>query len=71
MENTLPPDLARRLANLVQRFHKGGKLTRTALLHNKFENELPPILSEQEAKGIQALCGSAIDEVLGILHSGR
>jgi hypothetical protein len=34
MESSLPPDLARKLlnkdlANLVQRVHKGGKLTRT------------------------------------------
>ena len=40
------------------------------LLRNKFENELPPVLSGLDATGIQEECRKAIDEVLGILHSG-
>ena len=40
------------------------------LLRNKFENELPPILSGLDATAIQEECRRAIDEVLGILHSG-
>lgn len=40
------------------------------LLRNKFENELPPILSGLDATGIQEECRKAIDEVLSILHSG-
>jgi len=39
-----------------------------ALLRNKFENELPPILSGLDATGIQEECRRAIDEVLAILH---
>ena len=42
----------------------------TALLRNKFENELPPILSGLDATGIQAECRRAIDEVLTLLHQG-
>ena len=42
----------------------------TALLRNKFENELPPILSGLDATGIQAECCRAIDEVLTLLHTG-
>ena len=45
MESSLPPDLARKLlnkdlANLVQRVHKGGKLTRAerAMLQNVASN---------------------------------
>jgi len=41
-----------------------------ALLRNKFESELPPILSGLDATGIQDECRKAIDEVLGILHEG-
>lgn len=41
----------------------------TSLLRNKFENELPPILSGHDATGIQAECRKAIDEVLNVLHS--
>ena len=41
----------------------------TSLLRNKFENELPPILSGHDAMGIQAECRRAIDEVLNVLHS--
>jgi phage terminase Nu1 subunit (DNA packaging protein) len=40
------------------------------LLRNKFENELPPILSGLDATRIQTECRKAIDEVLSILHSG-
>jgi hypothetical protein len=40
------------------------------LLRNKFENELPPILSGLDATAIQEESRRAIDEVLGILHSG-
>jgi phage terminase Nu1 subunit (DNA packaging protein) len=40
------------------------------LLRNKFENELPPILSGLDATAIQEECRRAIDEVLGVLHSG-
>ena len=42
----------------------------TALLRNKFESELPPILSGLDATGIQEECRKAIDEVLDILHEG-
>ena len=42
----------------------------TALLRNKFESELPPILSGLDATGIQEECRRAIDEVLTILHEG-
>ena len=41
----------------------------TALLRNKFENELPPILSGLDATAIQEECRNAIDEVLAILHT--
>lgn len=40
-----------------------------ALLRNKFESELPPVLSGLDAAGIQAECRKAIDEVLTLLHS--
>ncbi len=40
------------------------------LLRNKFENELPPILSGLDATAIQEECRRAIDEVLSVLHSG-
>ena len=40
------------------------------LLRNKFENELPPILSGLDATAIQEESRRAIDEVLGVLHSG-
>ena len=43
----------------------------TSLLRNKFDSELPPLLSGHDATGIQAECRKAIDEVLGILHSGQ
>jgi hypothetical protein len=39
------------------------------LLRNKFEMELPPILSGLDATGIQAECRRAIDEVLTMLHT--
>ena len=42
-----------------------------SLLRNKFENELPPILSGLDATGIQDECRKAIDEVLGILNAGE
>ena len=42
----------------------------TALLRNKFENELPPILSGLDATAIQEECRKAIDEVLSVLHAG-
>ena len=42
----------------------------TALLRNKFESELPPILSGLDATGIQEECRKAIDEVLTVLHEG-
>ena len=42
----------------------------TDLLRNKFETELPPILSGLDATGIQAECCRAMDEVLTILHTG-
>ena len=42
----------------------------TALLRNKFESELPPILSGLDATGIQEECRKAIDEVLTLLHEG-
>jgi transcriptional regulator with XRE-family HTH domain len=42
----------------------------TALLRNKFENELPPILSGLDATAIQEECRKAIDEVLSTLHQG-
>ena len=42
----------------------------TALLRNKFESELPPILSGLDATGIQEECRKAIDEVLTTLHEG-
>lgn len=42
----------------------------TSLLRNKFENELPPILSGLDATGIQQECRRAIDEVLSLLHAG-
>jgi len=41
-----------------------------SLLRNKFESELPPILSGLDAAGIQEESRKAIDEVLGILHAG-
>lgn len=41
-----------------------------ALLRNKFENELPPILSGLDATGIQEESRKAIDEVLAILYEG-
>lgn len=41
------------------------------LLRNKFEMELPPILSGLDATAIQEECRRAIDEVLTILHTGR
>lgn len=40
------------------------------LLRNKFEMELPPILSGLDATAIQEECRRAIDEVLTILHTG-
>ena len=40
------------------------------LLRNKFEMELPPILSGLDATAIQEECRKAIDEVLTILHTG-
>jgi len=40
-----------------------------ALLRNKFESELPPVLSGLDAAGIQAECRKAIDEVLTLLHN--
>jgi hypothetical protein len=40
------------------------------LLRNKFENELPPILSGLDATAIQEESRRAIDEVLSVLHSG-
>jgi hypothetical protein len=43
----------------------------TALLRNKFENELPPILSGLDATAIQEECRKAIDEVLSTLHQGH
>jgi transcriptional regulator with XRE-family HTH domain len=43
----------------------------TALLRNKFENELPPILSGLDATAIQEECRKAIDEVLRTLHQGH
>jgi hypothetical protein len=42
-----------------------------ALLRNKFESELPPILSGLDAVGIQEECRRAIDEVMAILHAGE
>jgi hypothetical protein len=39
------------------------------LLRNKFENELPPILSGLDATAIQQESRRAIDEVLSVLHS--
>ena len=42
-----------------------------ALLRNKFEAELPPILSGLDAVGIQEECRRAIDEVMAILHAGE
>ena len=39
------------------------------LLRNKFENELPPILSGLDATGIQEECRKAIDEVLTTLSA--
>jgi hypothetical protein len=44
----------------------GGRVK--ALLRNKFESELSPILSGLDATGIQEECRRAIDEVLAILH---
>lgn len=41
-----------------------------ALLRAKFENELPPILSGQDAQGIREECAGAIDEACNVLHSG-
>jgi len=41
-----------------------------ALLRAKFENELPPILSGQDAQGIREECARAIDEVCKVLHTG-
>ena len=43
----------------------------TSLLRNKFENELPPILSGLDATGIQVECRKAIDEVLTLLNQGH
>jgi hypothetical protein len=42
-----------------------------SLLRNKFEAELPPILSGLDAVGIQDECRKAIDEVMAILHAGE
>jgi len=42
-----------------------------ALLRNKLESELPPILSGLDAVGIQEELRNAIDEVLAILHAGQ
>jgi len=41
-----------------------------ALLRAKFENELPPILSGLDARGIREECATAIDEVCNVLHTG-
>jgi transposase-like protein len=41
------------------------------LLRNKFEAELPPILSGLDAVGIQEECRKGIDEVMAILHAGE
>ncbi|XHR27637.1 MAG: hypothetical protein ACFUZC_17055 [Chthoniobacteraceae bacterium] len=41
-----------------------------ALLRAKFENELPPILSGQDAQSIREECALAIDEVCKVLHTG-
>ena len=41
-----------------------------ALLRNKFEMELPPILSGLDAAAIQDECQKALDEVFQILHEG-
>ena len=43
----------------------------TSLLRNKFENELPPILSGLDATGIQEENRKAIDEVLTLLSQGH
>lgn len=43
----------------------------TSLLRNKFENELPPILSGLDATGIQEENRKAIDEVLTLLNQGH
>jgi phage terminase Nu1 subunit (DNA packaging protein) len=43
----------------------------TSLLRNKFENELPPILSGLDATGIQEENRRAIDEVLTLLNQGH
>ncbi len=40
------------------------------LLRNKFESELPPILSGLDAAGIQEECRKGIDEVMSVLHAG-
>lgn len=41
-----------------------------AVLRNKFEMELPPILSGLDAVGIQEECQRALDEVFQMLHEG-
>ena len=40
------------------------------LLRNKFEMELPPILSGLDATAIQEECRRAFDDVLSVLHTG-
>jgi hypothetical protein len=41
------------------------------LLRNKFENELPPILSGLDATAIQEESRRAIDEVLSVRNLGH
>jgi hypothetical protein len=41
------------------------------LLRNKFENELPPILSGLDATAVQEESRRAIDEVLAVLNLGH
>lgn len=51
----------------VNRFMRRKVAGAVTLLRNKFENELPPILSGLDATGIRKECATAIDEVCQML----
>ena len=55
----------------VRRAWKANVEGAAILFRNKFESELPAILSGLDATGIQEECRRAIDEVLTMLHEGR
>ena len=55
----------------VRQAWKANVMSAANLFRNKFESELPAVLSGLDATGIQEECRRAIDEVLTMLHEGR